>query len=86
MPLVRFHPVRFGYGPVGKALHIARALRATVGEAITLELVGAPELTSTAEQGLFDKVGIAPSQRTAGLVVSVMDRRAVQHARERGEP
>ncbi|GAA2405437.1 hypothetical protein GCM10010420_36500 [Streptomyces glaucosporus] len=86
-PRVRMAPVAYGFGPVGKALHVARAVRARMGDGVTLELSGAGHTGATAEPGLFDAVTPpgSPAAR-ADLVVSVMNRAAVALAAGRGEP
>lgn len=83
-PQIRFAPVAYGYGPIGKALHVARALRACLGPDAGLELVAPPNFQVTAEPGLFDSVTSAPTRR-ADVVISFMNRAAAAEARTRGE-
>lgn len=85
-PLVRLAPVAYGYGPVGKALHIARALRSVFGDRIRLELVANGHLAATVEPGLCDRVGpLDEWARPAALTISVMNRPAAAAAADRGE-
>lgn len=86
-PLVRLAPVAFGYGPLGKALHIARAVRARVGEAVRLELVAGMSFAAASEPGLFDTVcGSAEDCiETADAVVTLMNANGVRAFVARGE-
>lgn len=82
---IRFAPVRYGFGPAGKALHVARRLRALLGDARRLELVADPGTAELAEPGLFDRIAAEPPTERARLVVSVMSPTAAEQARARDE-
>lgn len=77
--IVRFVPVAFGFGPVGKALHIARQVRQRAGRSLSLDLVAPSAFAAIAEDGLFEQVGEVATRR-ADLVVSVMSQRGATEA------
>ncbi|MFC3495852.1 hypothetical protein [Glycomyces rhizosphaerae] len=78
-------PVEFGYGPLGKALHIARAIRERAGDAVRLELVASPTFQSPVGAGVFDasSVDIA-SAAPADATITVMNVQGVRKAAGRG--
>ncbi|MFF7355023.1 hypothetical protein ACFZA1_20510 [Streptomyces filipinensis] len=84
-PRVRIAPVAYGFGPVGKALHIARAIRAAAPGGLHLELTAPAHFAATAEPGLFDAVHDSAPKDRADLVVCVMNRAAAATAAARGE-
>jgi hypothetical protein len=86
MKLVRFAPVYYGFGPAGKCLHVARALRALLGVDTEFELVAPGPVLQMAESELFGHCGEEPSDRRADVVVSFMNRAAAFLAEQRGEP
>jgi hypothetical protein len=53
-PVLTLAPVEFGYGPLGKALHIARALRDLAGDEVRLHMVATENFRSPIDAGLFD--------------------------------
>jgi hypothetical protein len=83
--LIRIAPVAYGYGPIGKAQHIARALRSAMSFDVQLELIAPQRFAASCEPGLFDAVGAEPSADHADVVVSVMNEPAVLAATGRGE-
>lgn len=78
-PRIRLEPVAFGFGPVGKAVHIATALREEFGGEVDLELVAPGDFQQVATPRLFVQVGEAPSGTRADAVVTVMNsKRAIE--------
>jgi hypothetical protein len=85
-PTVKIMPVEFGYGPLGKALHIARAVRERVGTAVRLELVASPTFLSPVDDRLFDAcvTDIAETE-PSDATITVMNVKGIKAAAERGE-
>ena len=84
---VRFAPVEFGYGPLGKALHIAREMRRLAGDTIRMELVVSRNFQAPVDEELFDRVLTGMSgQPPADGVVTIMNVGAIQASSARGEP
>lgn len=84
--LIRIAPVAYGYGPIGKALHIGRELRSRLGSDVQLELVAPEHFSVVCEPGLLDSVTAEPGAVHADVVVAVMNRVAAQAAAQRREP
>lgn len=84
-PRVRIAPVTYGFGPVGKALHIARAIRGATADGCHLELTAPAQFARTAEPALFDAVSDREPDERADVVVCVMNRAAAATATARGE-
>ncbi|WP_375386071.1 hypothetical protein [uncultured Microbacterium sp.] len=85
-PLIRIAPVEFGFGPLGKALHIGRAIRAAAGQSVQIELCATSSMRLTVEDGLFDGVVDGLEQPTrADAVITAMNVAGVRHAARRGE-
>ena len=87
IPTLRLYPVEFGYGPLGKALHIARAIRRLVdSEDLRLELVIGKRLGDPVEYGLFDQVmSDLDASSHADLTLTIMNTAGVQRCAMRGE-
>lgn len=87
-PTIRFAPEDYGFGPLGKALHIARAIRGIAGDAVSLELLlGADTFRSPVDAGLFDRIrtdGVSEAER-ADAVVTIMNVKGIRAAAARGE-
>ncbi|MGY4101246.1 hypothetical protein ACW2Q0_17055 [Nocardia sp. R16R-3T] len=87
-PTIRFAPEEFGYGPLGKALHIARAIRGITGDAVDLELIlSADTFRSPVGDGLFDRIstdGLSVAGR-ADALVTIMNVKGIMAAAARGE-
>ncbi len=75
-------PVLYGFGPYGKALHIARALRRHGLGGAELVLAEPHFGGELPEPGLFDEVGTPP--KAGDVLVSIMNRRAAAEADEVG--
>lgn len=83
---IRFAPVEFGYGPLGKALHIARAVRGLVGDAVRLELVASDNFLSPVDARLFDRrMSDFSEAARADAVVTVMNIKGIKKASDRRE-
>lgn len=83
-PTVLLWPVKFGFGPVGKALHLARGLRQAYADALRLVLVAPASWAVPAEPSLLDEITENPS--SASAIVSIMSREAVSYAAGIGVP
>lgn len=83
---IRLAPVAYGYGPIGKAMHIARALRQQMGSLVRLELVASQHYTAACEPDLFDVTSEEPSATRADAVIAIMNLRAAEAATQRAEP
>lgn len=82
---VRIAPVSYGYGPVGKAMHIAREIRDLLGPTVRVDLFAPERFAHIAEPGLFDWTGNGTDAPIADLVVAVMNRAEARRASDRGE-
>lgn len=87
IPTLRLFPVEFGYGPLGKALHIARAVRQLVGrDRLSLELVTGESFHAPVEDGLFDSIQTSLAHSpTAELTLTIMNSAGVTVCKRRGE-
>lgn len=87
VPTFRLFPVEFGYGPLGKALHVARAVRQLVGrDRLRLELICGASFHAPVEEGLFDSIQTSLAQSApADLTLTIMNSAGVGACKRRGE-
>jgi hypothetical protein len=84
--IIRIMPVEFGYGPLGKALHVARAIRGLVGDSVRIELVASTNFRSPVDAGLFDEsMSSIAAAAHADAVVTMMNVKGIAAAAARGE-
>jgi len=84
--IIRIMPVEFGYGPLGKALHVARAIRSLVGDLVRIELVASTNFRSPVDVGLFDEsMSSIAAAAPADAVVTMMNVKGIAAAAARGE-
>jgi hypothetical protein len=84
-PRIRFVPVEYGFGPTGKALHVARELRKRLGGECQLDLDISPQFAAMAEEGLCQVLMPESIREQADVVVAVMNSSAIAEAASRGE-
>jgi hypothetical protein len=86
LPIVRFFPEEWGYGPLGNALHIARAIRDIAANAIQIEIILSNHFRGPVDSGVFDKVhSDIASTNLADALITIMNVEGIVKAAKRGE-